>query len=61
MAKIRSETSRAIEKTSTPVRNVFLFRFLRATEKKEICAMVLRFISLGDLVTEYKKRASDQK
>jgi len=36
MAKIKSATSRAMAKTSTPVRKVFLFRFLRATEKKEI-------------------------
>ena len=40
MAKISSETNRAMANTSTPVRKVLRFRFLRATEKKEICAIL---------------------
>jgi hypothetical protein len=40
IAKINRETSRAIEKTSTPVLNVFLLRFFSATEKKETFVMM---------------------
>jgi hypothetical protein len=47
MAKINRETSRAIAKTSTPVLNVFRFRFLRATEKNESCAMLLSSYKLN--------------